>query len=250
MPGLLRVCSRNPRYVADDRGEAIHLAGSHTWNNLVDMGLHDPPPAFDFAAYLDFLDRYHHNFFRLWAWELPRTACPRYAFRRRMRPFPWERTGPGEDVTGAARFDLRRLHQPYFDRLRERVVASGRRGFWVSVMLFEGWSAQQVPDMTPHPFFAANNVNGISYGEEPKSIYTLADPDILAVQEAYVRKVVETVNDLDNLLCEIANEAGGTLEVEWFDPARGEGRIRGTVQGGGRRVLTAPFAHDAVLYLS
>src|SRR5262249_37173526 len=31
---------------------------------------------------------------------------------------------------------------------------------------------------------------------------------VLALQEAYVRKVIETVNDLDNVLCEGCNEAG------------------------------------------
>ena len=29
-----------------------------------------------------------------------------------------------------------------------------------------------------------------------------------ALQEAYVRKVIDTVNDLDNVLYEITNEAG------------------------------------------
>jgi hypothetical protein len=34
------------------------------------MGPTDPPAPFDFTAYLDFLDRHHHNFIRLWRWEL------------------------------------------------------------------------------------------------------------------------------------------------------------------------------------
>ena len=68
--GPLRVCTENPRYFADDSGEAIYLTGAHTWANLVDMSPSDPPAPFDFEAYLDWLAGYRHNFIRLWAWEL------------------------------------------------------------------------------------------------------------------------------------------------------------------------------------
>jgi hypothetical protein len=37
----------------------------------------------------------------------------------------------------------------------------------------------------------------------------LANPQMTALQEAYVRKVVDTVNDLDNVLYEISNESSG-----------------------------------------
>jgi hypothetical protein len=58
-----------------------------------------------------------------------------------------------------------------------------------------------------------NNVNGagclIDEGDgRGTEIHTLADPSVTAVQEAYVRKVIDTVNDLDNVLYEIVNEAG------------------------------------------
>src|SRR5512143_2795776 len=67
--GPLRVLPANPRYFTDGSGQAVYLTGSHTWANLQDVGLTDPPPAFDFPAYLDFLERHHHNFIRLWRWE-------------------------------------------------------------------------------------------------------------------------------------------------------------------------------------
>lgn len=37
--GALRVHPDNPRYFADDSGEAVYLTGSHTWANLQDIGL-------------------------------------------------------------------------------------------------------------------------------------------------------------------------------------------------------------------
>src|SRR5262245_60556748 len=61
-PGPLRVHPENPRYFTDGSGRAVYLTGSHTWNNLVDMGRGDPPGPFDFDGYLDFLGRHGHNF--------------------------------------------------------------------------------------------------------------------------------------------------------------------------------------------
>ncbi len=59
-----------------------------------------------------------------------------------MTPQPWPRTGPGAATDGKPKFDLDRFDPGFFDRLRERVVAPGERGIYVSVMLFEGFSAQ------------------------------------------------------------------------------------------------------------
>ena len=44
--------------------------------------------------------------------------------------------------------------------------------------------------------------------------HTLKIPAITVLQEAYVRRVVDTVNDLDNVLYEIVNESGG-YSTEW-----------------------------------
>src|SRR5690606_22550279 len=60
--GLLRVDPLNSRYFTDGTGKPIYLTGSHTWASLQDCGLDvghsvatDPPPQFDFDAYLQLL---------------------------------------------------------------------------------------------------------------------------------------------------------------------------------------------------
>lgn len=69
--GPLRVHPNNPRYFTDGTKNrdgslrAVYLSGSHTWGNLCDYRTKWPP--FDYAGYLDFLQRYNHNFIRLWA---------------------------------------------------------------------------------------------------------------------------------------------------------------------------------------
>jgi Family of unknown function (DUF6298) len=211
--GPLRPHPDNPRYFTDGSGRAILLVGSHTWNNLQDMGESDPPPAFDWDAYLVFLGRYHHNFVRLWRWELTKWDTRANGERRvhTCAPHPWARTGPGNALDGKPKFDLTRLDDAYFARLRSRVESAGKRGIYVSVMLFEGWGLQFVESaLQAHPFHPANNINGINGDVNGNGkgleIHELVGPQITAIQEAYVRKVIDTVNGFDNVLYEISNE--------------------------------------------
>jgi len=96
--------------------------------------------------------------------------------------------------------------------MRERVVAAGERGIYVSVMLFEGFRLHltAAPDnIQGHPFHAANNVNGVGIRSIDDYQVLPLDPRVQAIQAAYIRKVVDTVHDLPNTLYEVANESSG-----------------------------------------
>ena len=208
--GPLRVHPENRRYFADASGKAVYLTGAHTWANLVDLGPSDPPARFDFDEYLSFLERYDHNFIRLWTWELMKWDTKANGENKLHTAFPhaFARTGPGTAADGKPKFDLAKFDPEYFRRLRTRVEAAGKRGIYVSIMLFEGWGMQFCANAWKmHPMHPGNNVNGV--GREVArgvDIFTLKHPAIRAIQEQYVRKVVDTVNDLDNVLYEISNE--------------------------------------------
>jgi Family of unknown function (DUF6298) len=211
--GPLRVLPQNPRYFTDGSGKAVYLSGSHVWFNFKNIGQSDPPPQFDYDAYLAFLQQHNHNFVRLWTWELMKWTDGGSGFSF-SDPFPWQRTGPGLAFDGRPKFDLSLFNQSYFDRLRSRVRAAGERGIYVSIMLFEGYKLRFSAGgsgSTGHPFHMNNNVNAL-HGDtdangKPTEIQTLQNPAVTAVQKAYVRKVIDTVNDLDNVLYEIANES-------------------------------------------
>lgn len=220
-PGPLRVHPTNPRYFtdgtlqADGTPRAVYLTGAHTWANLADIGPGDPPPAFDYEAYLDFLARHHHNFFRLWREEQVFFLDQRFV----VTPHPWLRTGPGDATDGRPKFDLNRFNDVYFERLRARVQAAGERGIYVGVMLFEGWVLQQKKEWwRDHPFHPDNNINGVNGDANGDGrgteVHSLEVPAVTRLQEAYMRRVLEAVGDLDNVLWEISNEAG-TYSTEW-----------------------------------
>lgn len=234
--GPLKVHPTNPRYFSDGTSNvdgslrAVYLAGSHEWHSFQDHGHRlesgaEPPPVFDYGAFLDLLRSNGHNFTRLWRWELPKwtegdtkTKQTEYS-----QPHPWQRSGPGLANDGKPKFDLSLFDEAYFQRLRSRVKLAGEHGIYVAVMLFECWGVQHVTNSWQyHPLAGLNNVNSIEadedrngWGLESHSLRdTAMGRRVMAIQEAYVRKVLETLNDLDNVLYEIGNE-GGSYSASW-----------------------------------
>jgi len=208
----------NPRYFTDGTGKVIYLTGSHTWNNFQDWGTADPPPVFDYPGYLSFLYAHSLNFYRLWTWEQA-DDLPWSQEAVRFTPLPYLRTGPGTALDGGPKFDLTRFNDSYFVRLHERVHAAGEQGIYVSIMLFNGFSvADKSLKITGkgdpwrnHPYNRANNINGIDGDPNADGqgfeVQTLRDPKIVALEEAYVAKVIDAVQDLDNVLYEVSNES-------------------------------------------
>ena len=210
--GPLKVHPKNPRYFTDDTKRAIYLTGSHTWANFQESGLDNDPP-FDFTAYLDLLEGHNHNFIRLWVWEhgmrAPWTNDPVC-----FTPLPYLLSG--------SKYDLNAWNPTYFERLRQRVELAAARGIYVSIMLFQGWSLNKTgnPEGDPwlaHPFNGVNNINGVDVpigglvdDDINPTLHSLGNPEVLARQEAYIRKVIDTVNYFDNVLYEIINEGGST----------------------------------------
>jgi len=216
--GPLVVSVANPRYFAvESERQVVYLTGSHIWNNFHD-GLGPgakctgTPERNDYAAYLEFLKQHGHNFIRLWRWEHFQSQAAGGAFHLCMSPQPWRRSGPGVARDGEPKFDLTQFDDDYFARLRERVIAAGNQGIYVAVMLFDGWAMHLSPppdNVEGHPFHSANNINDISVTSIVDYQVLPLDARIQSLQEAYIRKVVDTVQDFPNVLYEVANESSG-----------------------------------------
>ncbi len=212
--GPLAVHPENPRYFQNTAtGEAVYLTGSHTWANLVDIGPSDPPPPFDFDACVVWMAKLNHNFMRMWTWELVTwdTTANQENKHHTAAPQPYARTGPGTALDGKAKFDLTKYDPVYFDRLRRRLAVARENGVYVSVMLFEGWGLQfSKAAWEGHPFHPGNNINGVEGDADGDGrgveVHELGNQAVTRIQEAYVCKVIDTVNEFDNVLYEISNE--------------------------------------------
>ncbi len=222
--GPLKVHPTNKRYFSDLSGKVVYLAGAQSggwdiqdnaWGSYMAHGVRVPA---NFKRHLDIVAGHGQNLIRLWVVESTRwdKGDPGAV----AGPMVYARPGPGLALDGKPKFDLNRFDPEYFSRLRAAVVSARDRGVYVIVMLFEAWSSvRKTEDFATggganpwfgHPFNAKNNINQINgdanrdgWGTE---VHSLTVPHVTELQKAYVRKVVDTVNDLDNVIYEIANE--------------------------------------------
>lgn len=196
LAGLLVVHPDNPRYVmvcGDARGRAVCLIGAHTWAEFQTYR----QETFDYDDWIGAMSNRNYNFVRGWTWEDGFYA-----------PLPYAKVGD--------KYDLEQFNSAFFDRMKRRIRLAGRRGLYVSVMLFQGWSVlgesrARVPaPWLRHPFHRDNNINGIDgdldRDHDGEEIHSLRDPKITKLQEAYVRHFIDELNELDNIVWEIGNE--------------------------------------------
>lgn len=224
--GPLVVHPENPCYFADRTGRPVYLTGSHTWATVQECGPTWPIEEFDWGGWLTLLADNAHSFTRLWSWENPKWGSwwPDDYY---IDPVPWARTGPGLAKDGQPKFDLGRFDERFFERLRQRTIDLQKRGIYASIMLFDGWSSCDKPfepqgpnPWDSHPFNPANNINGVDgsgpEGENNDWFHSLRDAEVVRFTEMYVMKTIDVMNDLDNVIYEIANETAGTYEaIAW-----------------------------------
>ncbi|HEX6987177.1 MAG TPA: cellulase family glycosylhydrolase [Planctomycetaceae bacterium] len=129
---------------------------------------------------------------------------------------PWARSDQPGYAGGGNKFDLSRWDDEYFARLKDFVAQADRRGIVVELDLF--CPMYDEAQWALSPMNAANNVNGVG-AVKKDAVYTLdTQPELLAAQEAMVRKIVAELNGFDNLYYEICNEPyfGGVTKA-WHD---------------------------------
>lgn len=126
---------------------------------------------------------------------------------------PWARSDQAGYYDGGNKFDLTRWDEAYFRRLHEFMHTAQQNGVVVEMNLFcpfyndELWKAS--------PMNIRNNINGI--GNCPRTeVYTLKHPQLLEVQIAFTRKIVQELNLYDNLYYEVCNEPYfGGVQEDW-----------------------------------
>jgi hypothetical protein len=116
-------------------------------------------------------------------------------------------------ANGGNKFDLTKWDSAYFKRLRNLVKEAGRHGAVVEMVLFCPFYKDDMWKLSP--MNAINNINGIGKMKRTE-VYTLNSPELLAVQDSMVRKIVEELRNFDNVYYEICNEPYfGGVTLDW-----------------------------------
>lgn len=115
---------------------------------------------------------------------------------------------------------MNQFDEEFFNRLRSRAIDAVNNGIYVSIMLYDVYAFSNFSTLDPmwggNVFKAENNINGITadtngdgWGIE---FFTAPSSEIRRLQKSYVMKVIDAVNDLDNVIFEIGNEVGA---LQW-----------------------------------
>ena len=177
---------------------------------------------FDYVKYLDVLQSHGFNLTRTFSGayrEVPgsfnitgNTLAP----ARGTFVCPWARSSTSGASNGDNKFDLAKWDPAYFKRLKDFVREAGKRGIVVELVMFCTMYDDKVWEASP--MNSRNNVNGVG-GVERHEVYGGRNQKLLAVQEAVTAKLVEELNEFDNVYFEVCNEPyeRGGLTPEWND---------------------------------
>jgi hypothetical protein len=174
---------------------------------------------FSTPGYIAMMKSHNHNFMRLWGWQQSAWA-PWTPDKIVYEPTLYVRTGPGMALDGGLKFDLKKFNPVYFDRMRARVTECRERGIYCAVQLFQGFSYNRPnhcgkQTWSGHPYNSQNNINGANGDRNGDGQPDLDDAQVRELQAAYLKKIVDTVDDLDNVLYEVVNEGGGK-DWDWW----------------------------------
>ncbi|CAN5189697.1 hypothetical protein BH23BAC1_BH23BAC1_39770 [soil metagenome] len=164
---------------------------------------------FDYVPYLEELASKDLNYTRIFAGSYVEDPGAFNIEKNTLAPkegrfiAPWSRSStPGYD-NGGNKFDLDQWDQQYFDRLTNFVSKAGENGIVVEMTFFsslygdEGWKSS--------PLNKNNNINSTDSVHRLK-VHTMENGNILSYQEKMVRKIVNELNNFDNVIFEIQNE--------------------------------------------
>jgi hypothetical protein len=126
---------------------------------------------------------------------------------------PWARSDAPGYANGGAKFDLNQWDDAYFQRLKDFCHQADERGIAVEVSLFCPYYEDGMWNISP--INARNNVNGVGDVSRLEAL-TMKHPELVAVEDAMVRKIVSELKDCANVYYEICNEPYfGGVTLEW-----------------------------------
>ena len=199
--GAFRLHPQNPHYFQYQNKPMVLIGSGEHYGSVVNLD-------FDYKKYLRATAADGMNTTRLFTGAYIEKLGDFGIAKNTLAPvsgrliLPWQRASTAGYALGGNRFDLTKWDDAYFSRLRDFVTEARQQGVIVEVNLF---SAHYADGWKYSAFNPKNNVNKTDSVASP-SVNTLQNGNILAHQEAYVRKIVRELNGFGNIYFEIQNE--------------------------------------------
>jgi hypothetical protein len=220
----LSIYSANPAYFESPDGKPVVMIGDYEASPICPTGV-PMDPNYDYRIFFDTLKDNGLNFAKVWIFygvEAEYDSETPFDDYHRFNLLPYLRTGPGLANDGRPKYDLSQFNPYYFERMAAACAAARARGIYVHLVLIDGWIFRVPALWKFHAYNVDNNVNHVD--GDPKRTSMSTDPEqgscslgndqVLEVEKAYLRRIVDAVNDFDNVLFEVSNENYYNLEWE------------------------------------
>ncbi len=203
----IKLHQENPNYFSYKGKPILLVTSAEHYGALINLD-------FDYVKYFDTIGEDSLNYTRVFVGSFVEREedikWMKYNNTLAPRPdrivVPWARTNIQGYRNGGNKFDLDTWDEHYFERLRDLLTQAEARGIIVELTFFGNQYGDGIWENSPlHP---SNNIQGIGPSGEGSwsQFQTKNNPQLLAYQEAMVRKIVMELNDFDNLFYEISNE--------------------------------------------
>jgi hypothetical protein len=198
----ISACKANPHYYCYHGQPVLLITSAEHYGAVINKD-------FDYVAYLDALQAHKLNYTRFYPgamFEPDGKFMPGNTLGPKPADLivPWARSETPGYRLGGNRFDLDRWDSAYFARFKDFLTQAGQRGIMVEICFFNS----QYEDTWPlSPLNVQNNVQGAGRCDW-RGAQTLKDSDLVARQDAYVRKLTQEANSFDNVVLEICDEPG------------------------------------------
>ncbi len=198
--GPIQLHPHNPHcFLYQGKAMALITSGEH-YGALLNLD-------FDYKTYLNTLADEGMNYTRIFTgsyFEIPGESFG--IEKNTLAPLPERVITPWQQVTddtGKVKFDLSKWNSAYFDRLFDFMELAHSLNIIVEVTCFSSIYRDAHWDVSPQN--PENNIN-ISHDIDRKDAQTPNNGELMAYQEAMVKKLVTELNRFDNFFFEIQNE--------------------------------------------
>jgi hypothetical protein len=217
--GVLSLHPDNPHYFLWHGKPTVLITSADHYGDVLNLD-------FDYAKYLGTLAKYGFNLTRTFSGAAYLEPAGAFSIKENVLApkagkylAPWARSDQPGAWDGGNKWDLSKWNDDYFKRVRDFASHAQARGIVIEMNLFcpfyEDKKTKESRMWPLSPFHPSNNINGLG-NVSSHDVYTLdKNGGLLAVQERFVRRIVEELKDFDNVYYEICNEpyfAGVTLD--------------------------------------